>query len=81
MEEKIYEVLKKHKLPLKKREELMIDLLNLFGVSGCFTDEDMLMSYCYGASESTINDIDTTIHVGTKVDAENFLKRYKKNNR
>jgi hypothetical protein len=29
MEEKIYEILKKHKLPLKKREELMYDLLGL----------------------------------------------------
>ena len=35
MEEKIYEVLRKHKLPLKKREELMVDLCDLFGVSGC----------------------------------------------
>jgi hypothetical protein len=33
MEEKIYEVLRKHKLPLKKREELIADLLNLFSVS------------------------------------------------
>jgi hypothetical protein len=32
MEEKIYEVLRKHKLPLKKREELIVDLLDLFGV-------------------------------------------------
>ena len=32
MEEKIYEILKKHKLPLKKREDLMVDLLNLFSV-------------------------------------------------
>ncbi len=41
MEDKIYQVLRKHKLPLKKREELMPDLLALFGVSGSFsTDED-----------------------------------------
>ena len=33
MEEKLYEILKKHRLPLKKREELMVDLLNLFSVS------------------------------------------------
>ena len=30
MEDKIYQVLRKHKLPLKKREELMPDLLALF---------------------------------------------------
>ena len=34
MEEKIYEVLRKHKLPLKKREELIVDLLDLFSVVG-----------------------------------------------
>jgi len=33
MEEKIYEVLRKHKLPLKKREELMVDLCDLYNVS------------------------------------------------
>jgi hypothetical protein len=33
-EEKIYQVLRKHKLPLKKREELMVDLLILFNVAG-----------------------------------------------
>ena len=33
MEEKIYEVLTKHKLPLKKREELMVDLCDLYNVS------------------------------------------------
>jgi len=33
MEEKIYEVLRKHKLPLKKRERLIVDLLDLFIVS------------------------------------------------
>ena len=32
MEEKIYKILKKHKLPLKKREELIKDLLPLFSV-------------------------------------------------
>lgn len=30
MEDKIYQILKKHKLPLKKREELVVDLLRLF---------------------------------------------------
>ena len=34
MEEKLYGILRKHKLPLKKREALMDDLLNLFSVSG-----------------------------------------------
>lgn len=33
MEEKIYAVLRKHKLPLKKREELMVDLCDLCNVS------------------------------------------------
>ena len=33
MEEKIYQILKKHRLPLKKREEVLADLLILFGVS------------------------------------------------
>ena len=33
MEEKIYQALRSHKLPLKKREELMPDLLALFSVS------------------------------------------------
>jgi hypothetical protein len=33
VEEKIYQILKKHKLPLKKREELIVDLLGLFSVS------------------------------------------------
>ncbi len=33
MEEKIYQILKKHKLPLKKREEVLTDLLILFDVS------------------------------------------------
>ena len=32
MESKIYQVLRKHRLPLKKREELMPDLLALFSV-------------------------------------------------
>ncbi len=32
MEDKIYQVLRKHRLPLKKREELMPDLLALFSV-------------------------------------------------
>jgi len=34
MEEKIYQILKKHRLPLKKREEILADLLLLFNVSG-----------------------------------------------
>jgi hypothetical protein len=34
MEDKIYQILKKHKLPLKKREEVLVDLLLLLGVVG-----------------------------------------------
>lgn len=30
MENKIYQILKKHRLPLKKREEILADLLPLF---------------------------------------------------
>jgi hypothetical protein len=33
MEEKIYQILKKHKISLKKREEMIVDLLPLFGES------------------------------------------------
>ena len=36
MEKKIYEVLRKHKLPLKKREDLMVDLCDLYNVSVSF---------------------------------------------
>jgi hypothetical protein len=32
MEDKIYQILKKHKLPLKKREEVLSDLLLLLDV-------------------------------------------------
>ena len=34
MENEIYQILKKHKLPLKKREEVLTDLLLLFSVVG-----------------------------------------------
>jgi hypothetical protein len=34
MENEIYQILKKHKLPLKKREEVLVDLLLLFSVVG-----------------------------------------------
>ncbi len=34
MENEIYKILKKHKLPLKKREEVLTDLLLLFSVVG-----------------------------------------------
>lgn len=34
MKNEIYQILKKHKLPLKKREEVLTDLLLLFNVSG-----------------------------------------------
>ena len=33
MEDKIYQILKTHRLPLKKREELIVDLLALFSDS------------------------------------------------
>jgi hypothetical protein len=34
MEKEIYQILKKHKLPLKKREEVLTDLLLLFNING-----------------------------------------------
>jgi hypothetical protein len=34
MEDKIYQILKKHRLPLKKREEILADLLLLLDVVG-----------------------------------------------
>jgi hypothetical protein len=34
MEQEIYQILRKHKLTLKKREEVLADLLLLFNVSG-----------------------------------------------
>ena len=34
MENEIYQILKKHKLPLKKRAEVLTDLLLLFSVVG-----------------------------------------------
>lgn len=34
MEDKIYQILKKHRLPIKKREELMPDLVELFSEVG-----------------------------------------------
>jgi hypothetical protein len=39
MENEIYQILKKHKLPLKKREEVLTDLLLLFSVSGNFSND------------------------------------------
>lgn len=44
MEDKIYRILRKHKLPLKKREELIIDLLPLFVVS---VPKGTLCDKCY----------------------------------
>lgn len=40
MEKEIYQILKKHKLPLKKREEVLTDLLLLFSVSGSSSPDD-----------------------------------------
>ena len=46
MENEIYQILKKHKLPLKKREEVLTDLLILFSVVGrseqlkCLMEDD-----------------------------------------
>lgn len=40
MEKKIYDILIKHKLSLKKRESLIKDLLGLFGVSEILTPEE-----------------------------------------
>lgn len=48
MEDKIYQVLRKHRVRLKKREELMPDLLALFSVSVSFNE-----GYEKGWSEAT----------------------------
>ncbi len=42
MENEIYQILKKHKLPLKKREEVLTDLLLLFSVSGSVCEHDFI---------------------------------------
>lgn len=44
MENEIYQILKKHRLPLKKREEVLIDLLLLFSVVG--RSEQLPNKYC-----------------------------------
>jgi hypothetical protein len=44
MERKIYQVLRKHRLPLKKREELMPDLLALF--NAVEQSEQLPNKYC-----------------------------------
>jgi hypothetical protein len=41
MEEEIYQILKRHRLPLKKREEILADLLLLFNVSEEVNDVGM----------------------------------------
>ena len=52
MEDKIYQVLRKHRLPLKKREELMPDLLALFSVSvSTFPTEDEIIETILGCVE------------------------------
>lgn len=46
MENEIYKILKKHKLPLKKREEVLTDLLLLFSVVG--QSEQLKCDCCNG---------------------------------
>jgi hypothetical protein len=43
MEDKIYQILKKHKLPLKKRQEVLADLLLLLGVRESFKCEEEIL--------------------------------------
>lgn len=42
MENEIYQILKKHKLPLKKLEEVLTDLLLLFSVSESVCQHDFI---------------------------------------
>lgn len=42
MENEIYQILKKHKLSLKKREEVLTDLLLLFNVSESVCEHDFI---------------------------------------
>ena len=53
MEEKIYEVLRKHKLPLKKREELMVDLCDLYNVRLSFDEVKRLLYLAVKNSEKS----------------------------
>ena len=50
MEQEIYQILKKHKLSVKKREEVLTDLLILLSVSGRFysvKEIETLKEECY----------------------------------
>lgn len=42
MEEKIYNILRNHKLSLEKRESLIKDLLDLFGVVGSYSTSEVV---------------------------------------
>jgi hypothetical protein len=41
MEEEIYQILKKHNLPLKKREEILTDLLSLLNIKAAVCEHPM----------------------------------------
>jgi hypothetical protein len=48
MENELYQILKKHNLPLKKREEVLADLLLLLGVVG---QSEQLVCYTCNCSK------------------------------
>ena len=66
MEDKIYQVLRKHRLPLKKREELIVDLLALFSVT---QRSELLKGFCEYLDK---NDYYKDPYTGLKI--HDFLK-------
>tara|TARA_R110000822_G_scaffold57267_3_gene144159 strand:+ start:55 stop:303 length:249 start_codon:yes stop_codon:yes gene_type:complete len=61
MEEKIYQVLRKHKLPLKKREELIVDLLALFNVSESEFENKLYAKCIEGMPDMTIDEFNDAL--------------------
>lgn len=66
MEEKIYAILRKHRLPLKKREELMVDLCDLYNVSSCISVGDEVL-YVGTYIGTVINENEVKLRDGTTV--------------
>jgi hypothetical protein len=56
MENEIYQILKKHKLPLKKREEILADLLLLFSVVGASAEQ--LKAFLDWLEDNSENSVD-----------------------
>jgi hypothetical protein len=67
MEEKLYDILKKHKLPLKKREALMVDLLGIFSI----------MSRSYGIVRWHDNEHEDVVCINREK-AQEYVEKYNK---